>query len=463
MINKLDLTEGKITNKLIRLSLPIIGTSFIQMAYNLTDMLWLGHYSTKAVAAVGTAGFFTWFGNAIAMVAKTGAEVGVAQSIGKKNQADIKSYVHNAVKMTLILAVVYGILLAVFRNPIIGFFNIKDMEVVKMAEIFLVISCIGIIPLFLNPVFTGIFNASGDSKTPFLANTIGLITNIVLDPILIYGIGPVKSLGVIGAGIATVSAQIIVTLLFLYALSKRSEPYFKIRVFGEFDKKFVNSILKIGLPVALQNGLFSCFSMVIGRLISPWGYGAIAAQKVGSQIEAISWLSTGGLATALGAFVGQNYGAQKGKRIYKGYFITIALAMVIGVFATLLLIFGGETIFSLFSSEAETIAIGKSYLRILGYSQLFMCIEITTTGVFNGLGKTIYPSIMSIVLTGLRIPMAWILANKTSLALDGVWWSISISSMAKGAVIILMLYLCIHKKNILKITKNRLTLEENKV
>lgn len=448
MHKKIDLTEGRIANKLVLLSLPIIGTSFIQMGYNLTDMLWLGNYSTKAVAAVGTAGFFTWFGNALALIAKTGAEVGVAQSIGKKNEADIKSYIHNAVKMTLILGLVYGIILFIFRSSIIDFFKIADTEVVRMAEIFLAISAVGIIPLFINPVFTGIFNASGDSKTPFVANTIGLVTNITLDPILIYGVGPIKSLGVIGAGLATVSAQFLVTILFLYALSKRSESYFKINVRGKFDKAILKNIFKIGLPVAMQNGLFSCFSMIIGRIISPWGYGAIAAQKVGSQIEAISWLSTGGLATALGAFVGQNYGAKKGKRIYKGYFITIALAVAIGIFATLLLIFGGEAIFSLFSKEPQTVAIGKSYLRILGFSQLFMCIEITTAGVFNGLGKTIYPSVMSIILTGLRIPLALFLAYRTSLALDGVWWSISISSIFKGIVIIVMLYFFIYKKNV---------------
>ncbi|GKU25735.1 MATE family efflux transporter [Clostridium folliculivorans] len=435
MKKRITLTEGNIVKTLIQLSLPIMGTSFIQMAYNMTDMLWLGNYGSKAVAAVGTAGFFSWFGNSLVLISKTGAEVGVAQALGKNENSEAKKIINNSIKLNLIIAVLYGVILILLRKPLIDFFKLGDSDVIHMADIFLIISSLGMVFTFVNPILTGIFNASGESKIPFLINTVGLVYNMVLDPILIFGLGPVPEMGVTGAAISTVTAQMVVTLLFLYALKNRKDAFLKIKLFEKLDINSIKKILRLGLPVAMQNGLFSIFAMFIARIIAVYGSTAIAVQKVGAQIEAISWMTAGGLSTALSAFVGQNFGAKKWDRIFKGYFATMLLASAIGFFATLLLVFGGKAIFGVFIPEAEAISLGKMYLRILGYSQLFMCIEITTSGAFNGLGKTIYPSITGIVLTGARIPLAIILSAPNMLGLNGVWWSISISSILKGIIL----------------------------
>lgn len=136
----------------------------------------------------------------------------------------------------------------------------------------------------------------------------------------------------------------------------------------------------------------------------------------------------------MAAFVGQNFGAQKWPRVIKGYHVGMAIMSIIGIFATALLIFAARPLFSIFVPEEETIRYGIVYLRILGLSQLFMCMESTSAGAFNGLGKTISPSIVGIVFNALRIPTALILSS-TSLGLDGVWWAISISSMFKGMVL----------------------------
>lgn len=437
MKKNINLTEGKIVSTLIALAMPIIGTSFIQMAYNMTDMFWLGNLGSKSVAAVGTAGFFIWFGQSLMIISKIGAEVGVSQAVGRKNEVEAKSYIRNSIKLNIILSVVYGTLLILLRNPLISFFNLGDSEVISMSINYLVIVSIGISFNFINPIFTGIFNGSGDSKTPFYINTLGLLFNIIFDPILIYGFGPFPKLGVIGAALATVIAQIIVTLCFIYAIRKKVESYFRINLKEPLNGEYIKRIFKLGFPVAVQNGLFSFFSMLIARIIADWGSTAIAVQKVGSQIEAISWMTAGGFSTALGAFVGQNFGAKKWKRIFKGYFVTIGMAVLVGIFATALLVLGGEHIFKIFIPEAEAVSMGAVYLKILGYSQLFMCIEITTSGAFNGLGKTLIPSIISIVFTGLRVPFA-ILLSGTFLGLNGVWWSISLSSVVKGILLVII-------------------------
>ena len=180
--------------------------------------------------------------------------------------------------------------------------------------------------------------------------------------------------------------------------------------------------------------------MLIGRIVAISGPVSIAVQKVGSQIESISWMTAGGFASALTAFVGQNYGAQKKHRVLQGYLSTIAISSLVGIFATALLIFAGEPIFSIFINEPEAIAQGVDYLRILGYSQLFMCLEITTSGAFYGLGKTMTPSIVGIIFTGLRVPAAMILFRPELLGINGVWWSISGSSIIKGILLVVLFY-----------------------
>ena len=185
--------------------------------------------------------------------------------------------------------------------------------------------------------------------------------------------------------------------------------------------------------------------MLIGRIVASAGPIAIAVQKVGSQIESISWMTAGGFASALTAFVGQNYGAKRNDRVIKGYVSTIIISCILGVFTTLLLVFAGGPIFSVFIDEKEAILQGIDYLRILGYSQLFMCIEITTSGAFYGVGKTITPSIVGIIFTGLRVPIAMLLFRPEILGINGVWWSISGSSIVKGILLFLLFFFMVIK------------------
>lgn len=448
MEERIDLTQGKIISKLIKLSLPIMGTSFIQTAYSMTDMLWIGRVGSNAVAAVGTAGFFTWLAMAFIMISKVGAEIKVAQSIGKKDIKNTKLYIISALQVNLVLAVLYGAVLLIFRTQLIGFFNLGDSEVISMSLVYLDVMALGMVFYFVNPVFTAIFNGLGNSRTPFIINTIGLVFNMVFDPALILGWGPFPELGVLGAAIATVLAQIIVTVCFIVVIVRHKGEYLKINIFEKLHMDHIKVLFHLGLPAAIQSGLFTGFSMVIGRIIAAWGPVPIAVQKVGSQIEAISWMTAGGFSTALGTFVGQNYGAKKHDRISRGYNATMLLAVIVGIFASVLLIFGGEAIFSWFIPEAEAIEQGKVYLQILGFSQLFMCIEITTAGAFNGLGRTYIPSIISIILTGARVPAAMYLSRPDILGINGVWWSICLSSILKG-IILVGIYLYLYKKGTL--------------
>lgn len=445
MKKKVDLINGNIFKALIALSLPILGTSFIQMAYNMVDMIWIGRVGSDAVAAVGTAGFFPWLAMSLVVMCRVGAEVGVSQSIGRGDYKIRDKYIKNSIILNVILAIGYGIILIVFKESLIGFFNLGEQNIVDMAIDYLIIVAIGMPFSFINPIFTSIFNASGNSKVPFAINTVGLVFNLVFDPLFIFGLGVLPPLGAAGAAIATVMAQMIVTILFIITY-KRNGYYFGFGIFKEYDKEIIKKIIRVGFPTAMQEGCFTIFAMIIGRVVASYGATAIAVQKVGSQIEAISWMTAGGFSTALTTFVGQNYGAKKWDRIFKGYGATLVLASIVGLFATILLVFFGEGVFSIFIPEEEAILKGADYLKILGYSQLFMCIEITTAGTFNGLGKTIIPSVVGIIFTGLRVPASIFLSSFEGLGINGVWWSISMSSVIKGLILVTLFYLLIYKK-----------------
>ena len=436
MKGRIDLTQGKITEKLVKLSLPIMATSFIQMAYNMIDMIWVGKAGSSSVAAVGTAGFFTWLAMAFITISKVGAEVKVAQSMGQHDVDETKLYIKSAIEINIILSILYTIFLIMFKDQLIGFFRLGDENVISMSKEYLVIVAFGMIFYFNIAVFTAIFNGMGNSKTPFLINTIGLLTNIVLDPILILGLGKIPSMGVAGAAIATVVAQIVVTSCFMLKILKSKEIYFKIIPFKDIKLNYYKILYNLGIPVALQSGLFTLFSMTLGVVVASFGPVAVAVQKVGSQIESISWMSAEGIAAALSSFVGQNYGSKDYDRIQRGCKITLLIAIIMGTINTILLVFLGKYIFSIFINESEAILKGADYLKILGYSQLFMCIEIVIAGAFRGLGKTLIPSLVSIILTGSRIPLAYLISNPSILGLNGVWWSISISSILKGILLL---------------------------
>ena len=460
MKDRIDLTSGSIVDKLIKLAIPIMGTSFIQMAYNLTDMMWVGKIGSSAVAAVGTAGFYPWLASALIMISRVGGEVKVSQSIGENNLKSSKSYIKSAIEINIILAILYTLIIIIFNKFFVDIFRLGDNQVILMSRKYLVIVALGFIFYFINPVLTAIFNGLGNSKAPFRINNIGLIANIILDPILIFGWFGIPSLGVIGAAIATVTSQIIVTMIFLVKIVRSKNEYFKVKIFRNIDLYYYKELFKLGLPVAIQSGMFTLFSMGIGIIVASFGPVAVAVQKVGSQIESISWMTTDGLAVALSSFVGQNYGAKNYDRVTKVCKIGIITSILLGIITTFILVFLGEIIFSLFINESDAIMKGGMYLKILGYSQLFMCLEIIIAGAFKGIGRTYIPSIIITILTGARIPMAYFLSKPEVLGLEGIWWSISLSSVFKGILLLSIFEILLKSNKLYFKRRNKLNFRE---
>lgn len=435
MKKNIDMLHGPVLPALTKLALPIMATSLIQMAYNLTDMIWIGRLGSNAVAAVGAAGMYMWLSNGLASLSKMGGQVNTGYSLGSGSRKEAAGYIANTLRFAAISGIIFGIVCMLSATPLIGFFNLNSPQVIADAKIYLQITCGLVVFSFVNQSFTGIFTALGNSKAAFLATTSGLIVNIILDPVLIFGLGPFPAMRIMGAAVATVIAQAIVTLTFLIFTRKDTLIFPEVHFFGKPNMHYLTSIIKIGLPTSIQSMLFTGISMIIARLVAGYGDAAVAVQKVGSQIESISWMTADGFAAAVNSFIAQNHGAGNRDRIRKGYSHAMGIVLVWGIFCTLLLILCPEPIFRIFITEPDVIPMGVDYLMILGVSQLFMSIEITTAGAFSGYGRTVPPSVISIIFTSARIPLAMLLIT-TSLALNGIWWSITISSIFKGILLL---------------------------
>lgn len=433
---QVNLTEGPILKSLAQLSIPIMASSFLGTAYNITDMAWIGMLGSKAVAGVGVGGMYVWLSQGLVSLARMGGQVHVAQSCGRGDREDARKYAAGAIWLTIAFGILFALVCVAFTDPLIGFFGLEDGETFGYARIYMKITCGLVIFSYMNLTLTGLFTAQGDSRTPFKANLIGLVMNMILDPLLVLGVGPFPRLEVCGAAIATVTAQILVMAVMLGSLSgagQEGNVLRKISLLQKIPVQYFQSICQIGIPTALQGTLYCMISMVLTRMVAAFGPEAVATQRVGGQIESISWNTADGFAAALNAFVGQNYGAGKYDRVKRGYSQAIRIAVAWGLLVMAVFLLFPRAMAQVFFHEPKVIGIAVGYLMIIGLSECFLCVEITTIGALSGLGKTKICSIVTILFTGARIPLAMFLGG-TSLGITGIWWALTLTSVVKGIV-----------------------------
>ena len=440
-----NLTKGPILKTLTKLAIPIMASSFLGTLYNITDMAWIGLLGSKAVAGVGVGGMFTWLSQGLAAMARMGGQVQVAQCIGRGERDRAHGFAQAAVQLATLMGMAYAVISLLFARQMVAFFQLTDLEAQTAALSYTKIACGLIVFSFLTLTMTGLYTAQGDSKTPFLANLIGLVTNMILDPVLILGPGPFPKLGVVGAAIATVTAQAIVMMMMILGviIQKKENVLKGIRLTAKIPKEYLGGLCRIGFPTAIQGMAYCAISMVLTRMVSAYGAEAVATQRVGGQIESISWNTADGFAAALNAFIAQNYGAGKMDRVRKGYRASLWTVGIWGLLISFVFICFPQAIADIFFHEPKAVATAVGYLVIIGFSEAFMCVELTTVGALSGLGRTRLCSIISITFTSARIPLAIILGGL--IGLSGIWWALSVTSIIKG-IIFTCTFLWITKK-----------------
>ncbi|MDI9523623.1 MAG: MATE family efflux transporter [Bacteroidota bacterium] len=427
-----DLTRGSIFRQLISLAFPLMAIGFIQMAYNLVNILWIGRLGSESVAAIGSVGMLMWMMNSMGLVSKVGAEISIGQSIGASRLDRASVYASHTTMIALLLGLLFGAYFFLFPRPYVSFYQLES-AIAADAEDYLRIISLGIPLMFLVLNFSGIYIGSGRSSLPFYFNATGLALNILLDPLFIFGLGVVPAMGIRGAALATVLSQAVVLLLFVRHLRGPNGALGGVRFITRPRKRYTLEVLKLGVPVAAMNVYFAFINMHLARTASLYGgHLGITSQTTGGHIEGITWNTSTGFSTTLGSFSAQNNAAGKMDRSRRAFHYTLLLMGAVGIAATLAFIFYGSEIFSLFVPERAAYEAGGEYLLIIGLSQVFMMLELTTQGMFNGLGKTTPPAIISILFNTLRIPLALVLGAR--IGVTGVWWAISITTIFKGII-----------------------------
>ncbi len=421
-MKEIDLTKGKVISVITALALPIMGSSFLQFTYNLIDMMWVGGLGSGAVASIGSSSLYINIGNAINALVVIGTGIKVAHAIGRKDDNEVKGYINSGIVINTIIGIIFGLVLILAGKGFIGFLNLNNYEVERNAYLYLALNAPILFFAFFNMMYTRILGSFGNNKLAFKINAVGVILNIILDPILIY----VFKFGVIGAGLSTLSANII--MFFLFRINSNGILSYTFWIGVDYVK--IKEIAKLGFPMAFQRILFTIINILLAKIIAVFGSDAIAAQKVGVQIESIAYMIIGGLNGAVASFTGQNFGAGKFKRIKEGYKSSLLIGITYSIVMACAFLLFNKPMIKLFIRDESTIVIAAAYLKAVAFSQVFSAIEMISNGLFTGIGKPNIPASISIIFTALRIPLALLLIKP--FGINGIWLSISLSSILKG-------------------------------
>ena len=215
------LTEGPILRVLTKLSMPIVIAAFFSTAYSITDMAWIGKLGGDVVAGVGTGGMYVWLSGGHIALSRMGGQILVAQELGRGNKSLAIKYAAETIRLTILSGILFGLICLLFTDALVGFYALDSIAAIEAGKTYIRIVCGLIIFSYMGQVLTGLFTAQGDSKTPMVANFIGLSANMILDPVLIFGVGPIPRLGTAGASIATVTAQIIVVAVIAFIFCRK--------------------------------------------------------------------------------------------------------------------------------------------------------------------------------------------------------------------------------------------------
>ncbi|MFA5006173.1 MAG: MATE family efflux transporter [Candidatus Izemoplasmatales bacterium] len=431
-----DLTKGSILKKIVLVALPVLLSSIAQMAYNLTDMFWIGRVDLiglseqAAITGVGTGGYVTWFAFGMILVAKIGTSVKVSHATGAKNLADVERHAGAGLALALMLGIAVSLLVFLFRARIVGLFAIPDPVAAAYASTYVSI-CGGLLVFqFVSAGFAAVYEGLGKTSTNLAVMAVGLVMNIILDPILIL----VFRMGVAGAAIATVIAQGCTLTTYIVLYLAKTRRHVRIRPFP-IEGSTVRAIVRIGFPAGLQSMFFTSISIVVARMILlNFGTDAMAASRVGSQIEQFTWMIGGGFQTAITVFVGQNFGAGQFSRIRRGAAGLTAILMTYAIAVAIVFALKAETLVRLFVDDPVTVIRSTEYLAIISFAQPFMMLESIGSGLFHGVGLSKIPSVSGIVGNFARIPLVQLLIP--TMAQLGVWWALDISDALKGTVLL---------------------------
>ncbi len=390
---KNPITEGNILKALLYFFFPILFGTFFQQLYTTVDAIIVGRFvGTQALASVG--GGSAVFVNLLVgffMGISSGAGVAISQFYGAKNRRDISASVHTSIALSIAGGIIITVCGLVFGRPMLALTK-TPAEIMENSALYLHIYFLGIIPMFLQNMGSGILRAVGNSRTPLIILIIGCLSNIVLDLLLVAVFG----LGVAGVALATVFCQAESAVITLVILARSKGDYRFVPKLTGFTPSILIKILKIGLPAGLQGTLYTISNLIIQTNINTFGTTSVAAWAAYGKIDGIFWMTVSALGIAVTTFAGQNFGAQKYGRVKKGMYITLELSVALTLFISLFFWNCREFLYGLFSDDREVIEKGVEILKFLvPFYITYISIEVLS-GATRGIGKSLCPLLITV-------------------------------------------------------------------
>jgi len=426
-----DLLHGSIDRALLRLAGPAILAKALHAGLGLVDVFWVGRLGAAPTAAVTTSFFASWVLLSATDLTALGILAHVARNIG----AGDRGRAAHAASQGILLGVGLGGVLALVAwlvAPVLFAVLHTTPEVAGPGVTYLRI-------IYLAAPFTFTYTncefamrAAGNTRTPLLVTGGIVLFNALLDPLLIFGWGPIPAYGVAGAAWATFLAQVFGVLGFALLVVRR-HPHLPIAraSLRVFDRRLAASLLRIGAPGMAVGTLFSGIYLFMSGIAARFGTAPLAVMGLANRVESVTYLVCHGFGAATATLVGQNLGAQQPARAARGAWRSTFWMLLYGVATGGAMMLFPRAMLSIFSTDPAVLEAGVPYLRVLGVAMPFMAIEIVLENAFSGAGDNVPPMVISVPMNLVRVPL---LVWTTSLGagLMGIVWVVTLTAVARG-------------------------------
>lgn len=403
-----DMTQGNVRNIILKLTFPMVFGMLGILIFNLTDMYFIGQLGKTELAAVSFTFPVVLVINSISLGIGVGTASVVSMAIGKGGKYRVQRFATDSLLLAILIVIFFVITGLLTIKPIFRFMG-ADNNILPLINEYMKIWYIGMPFVVIPMVGNNIIRATGDTKTPSIVMMISAGLNIILDPILIFGIWIFPQMGIKGAALATVISRMVTFCVALVILIKRE----KLVIFQKVSfKEILNSwkkVLFIGGPNAGTRMIIPLASGIITGLLATQSNDAVAGYGVATRIEFFMLVIAKALAAVIVPFTGQNYGAKRGDRINQGIKFSSIFSLIYGVVIYIILFFLAPIIAKLFNKDGEVIETIVLYLRVVPITYGMQAIFLVSTGVLSALKKPIHSAVLAIIqMFVLYVPLAFI-------------------------------------------------------
>ena len=423
------LVTDPLARTIARIALPAVASTLLMTIFGSVDAFWVGtKIGAVGIAAVATSIFWIWLVISVAEMVSVGLTAVAARRYGEGQKEQAASAAGTALQFTIVAGVIVAVVGHAFLPHLFAVMHTPP-DVTALGMEYLGTYLLGTPLIFGFFAVDAAFRASGDARTPFVLLAVSVAVTLVLDPVLILGLGPAPRLGIAGAAIATVATRSVAFALGLWLVVRGKQLQF-----GRVQWRALGTICRVGLPTAATGVVFSLIYVFVTRSATQFGTPALAALGIGHRVESWLYMIGVGFSAATAAIVGQNLGARQVDRAERAGWIATAFCSALGVVFCGLELWIPERFAAVFTNDPAVILEGAKYLRIAAVSQLAICAEIVLEGALGGAGHTIAPMLSSTAITVSRIPLAAWAAGKWGTT--GIWWVISLTAIARALAMI---------------------------